>query len=65
MHFTTCKGTVGLTEKEAIEKHGEAAIECYVSSFSPLEWSLTERHSDLSCFAKIVVLKEQNNKVSP
>lgn len=56
-------GTVGYTEKEAQEKFGEAAIECYVSSFSPLEWALTERHSDLSCFAKIVVHKEKNNKV--
>jgi pyruvate/2-oxoglutarate dehydrogenase complex dihydrolipoamide dehydrogenase (E3) component len=54
---------VGLTEKEAIEVHGEAAVESYISSFSPLEWSITEQHTDLSCFAKVVVLKEQNNKV--
>jgi hypothetical protein len=54
---------VGLTEREAIEVHGEAAIESYISSFSPLEWSITEQHTDLSCFAKVVVLKEQNNKV--
>ena len=54
---------MGLTEREAHEVYGEAAVESYVSSFSPLEWSLTERDSDLSCFAKIVVLKEQNSKV--
>lgn len=56
-------GTVGLTEKEAAEVHGEDAIDCFIASFSPLEWSITDNHTDLSCFAKIVVLKEQNNKV--
>lgn len=54
---------MGLTEKEAIERHGEAAIESYVASFSPLEWSITDRHAELSSFAKVVVHKEQNNKV--
>mmetsp|Transcript_55540 Transcript_55540/g.109643 ORF Transcript_55540/g.109643 Transcript_55540/m.109643 type:complete len:597 (-) Transcript_55540:367-2157(-) len=56
-------GTVGLTEKEAIEQFGESVIESYIASFSPLEWSITEQHSDLSCFAKVVVHKELNNKV--
>jgi hypothetical protein len=56
-------GTVGLTEAEAIAQHGEGAIESYVSSFSPLEWSITDRHAELSSFAKVLVHKEQNNKV--
>ena len=56
-------GTVGYTEVEAEEKFGKDAIECYVASFSPLEWSITEHHADVSCFAKIVVHKEENNKV--
>ena len=55
---------MGLTEKEAIEQFGESAIESYIASFSPLEWSITEQHSDLSCFAKVVVHKELNNKVT-
>jgi hypothetical protein len=54
---------VGLTEAEAIAQHGEGAIESYVSSFSPLEWSITDRHAELSSFAKVLVHKEQNNKV--
>lgn len=57
-------GTVGLTEKEAITRHGESAIESYIASFSPLEWSLTENHTELSSFAKVVVHKELNNKVT-
>ena len=61
-HFFTT-GTVGLTEAEAIELHGSDNVECYISSFAPLEWSITERHGDVSCYGKIVVLKHQNNKV--
>jgi len=56
-------GTVGLTEKEAIEVHGEEDIECYISSFAPLEWSITERHSEVNCYGKIVVKKSENNRV--
>jgi pyruvate/2-oxoglutarate dehydrogenase complex dihydrolipoamide dehydrogenase (E3) component len=54
---------VGLTEAEAVAKYGEESIESYIASFSPLEWSITDQHSALSCFAKVVVLKDQNNKV--
>mmetsp|Transcript_7691 Transcript_7691/g.12776 ORF Transcript_7691/g.12776 Transcript_7691/m.12776 type:complete len:610 (+) Transcript_7691:75-1904(+) len=56
-------GTVGLTEAEAKEKYGEASVESYITSFSPLEWSLTENHADVSCFCKIVVNKDEKNKV--
>jgi len=56
-------GTVGLTEKEAIEVHGADDIECYISSFAPLEWSITERHAEVNCYGKIVVKKSENNRV--
>ena len=56
-------GTVGLSEVEAVAKYGEPAIECYVSVFTPLEWNLTNNHSELSCYAKIVVNKSDKNKV--
>lgn len=56
-------GTVGLSEEEAIASYGEAAIDCYVSSFTPLEWSIAGKSGDLTCYAKIVVNKLENNKV--
>jgi len=62
-HTPSHTGTVGLTEAEAIELHGADNVECYISSFAPLEWSITERHSEVSSYGKIVVLKHQNNKV--
>lgn len=51
-------GTVGFSEREAQEMYGEANVDAYVSAFAPLEWSITQLHSELSSFAKIVVLKE-------
>ena len=56
-------GTVGLTEDAAIEKHGEANVDSYISTFSPLEWSIANKHGDVSCYSKIVVNKTENNKV--
>jgi len=48
-------GTVGLSEIEAQEKYGASNVDCYVSSFTPLEWTIAEQYTDLSGFAKIVV----------
>lgn len=56
-------GTVGLSEDEANNMYGAENIECYVSAFAPLEWSITNNHTELSCYAKIVVLKTQREKV--
>lgn len=56
-------GTVGLTEKEAQEMYGEDAIDSYISGFTPLEWTITENHTDLSAYAKVVVNKQENERV--
>lgn len=56
-------GTVGLSEEEAQEKYGEENVDCFVSSFIPLEWSIVHDLSELRCIAKIVVEKNNNNKV--
>mmetsp|Transcript_25121 Transcript_25121/g.55720 ORF Transcript_25121/g.55720 Transcript_25121/m.55720 type:complete len:599 (+) Transcript_25121:182-1978(+) len=56
-------GTVGLTEKEAQEMYGAGAVDAYIASFSPLEWALTENHSDLSSFCKVVVLPAEKNRI--
>jgi thioredoxin reductase (NADPH) len=33
-------GTVGLTEEAARSKYGDENVDCYISAFLPLEWSL-------------------------
>jgi pyruvate/2-oxoglutarate dehydrogenase complex dihydrolipoamide dehydrogenase (E3) component len=48
-------GTVGLSEEAAIAKYGADSVDCLVSGFHPLEWSLNEaRHADVFCYNKIV-----------
>jgi thioredoxin reductase (NADPH) len=54
-------GTVGLSEEEAISKYGEESIDCYISSFQPLEWSVP--HVAEFCIAKIVVNIKDGEKV--
>ena len=48
-------GTVGLSEEAAVERYGKEGVDCYISSFSPLEWSIASKHGDVTCYAKIVV----------
>eukprot|EP01036_Dinobryon_divergens_P025468 gene25468-34019_t len=33
-------GTVGLNEQEAIDKYGADLVDCFISRFTPLEWSI-------------------------
>ncbi len=56
-------GTVGLTEDEAISQYGKDEIDCYISAFKPLEWSISEEHHDLNAFIKVVFNKSMKNKV--
>jgi thioredoxin reductase (NADPH) len=47
-------GNVGLSEEAAIEKYGADNIDCVVSAFHPLEWTLNEaHHSGIFSFAKV------------
>lgn len=56
-------GTVGLSEEQAVAEHGADKVESYISSFSPLEWALSEQHHDVSAFAKVVVLKDSDQVI--
>lgn len=56
-------GTVGLTEEEATAQFGEENVDCYISAFKPLEWSITDLHHDVNAYVKVVYNKAQNNKV--
>eukprot|EP00536_Pseudo-nitzschia_multiseries_P008333 jgi/Psemu1/257115/estExt_Genewise1Plus.C_2100048 len=54
---------VGLSEEDAIAKYGEDAIEVYHSEFLPLEWSLSQSRHDSNAFTKVVVDKNDNERV--
>lgn len=56
-------GTVGLTEEAAIEKYGAESVDCYLSEFTPLEWTVLDKGEKQKCFAKVVVNTKDNNKV--
>jgi thioredoxin reductase (NADPH) len=49
-------GTVGMSEDRAVEVFGADHVDCVVSQFSPLEWTVAEdQHQGVSCMAKIVL----------
>ena len=50
-------GTIGYTEDEAKEKMGADNVDAYLSLFTPLEWTVVQEISELTCYAKIVVDK--------
>lgn len=53
---------VGLSEDDAIEKHGAENIEVYHSEFMPLEWSLSHGRQSQTAYTKVITDKnpEQN-----
>merc|ERR1719309_1904616 len=55
-------GCCGLSEEDAIEKHGEDDVEVYHGNFWPLEWTVAHRPEN-SCYCKLVCVKSQNMKV--
>lgn len=50
-------GCVGLTEEEAVRRHGEDKIEIYHAHYKPLEYTVAEREA-AQCYVKIVCLRE-------
>jgi thioredoxin reductase (NADPH) len=55
-------GCVGLSEEDAIARYGDK-IEVYHSTFTPLEWSVVEARPQGACYAKLIVNKEDSNRV--
>ena len=52
-------GTVGVTEKEAIEQYGEENVKVYNSQFTALYQAITEEHRDPTRMKLICVGKEE------
>ena len=55
-------GSVGYSEEKAVQVFEEENVEVYHKGFVPLEWSLPHRSTE-SCWAKLIVLKNENERV--
>lgn len=50
-------GCCGLSEEDAIKRHGDDNIEIYHTLFAPLEWQYNKAHtSKRDCYVKIICL---------
>lgn len=56
-------GCCGLSEEDAISRHGQENIEVYHTNFWPLEWTLNHDRPDNACYAKLVCDKKDQNRV--
>ncbi|XP_072809315.1 thioredoxin reductase 2, mitochondrial isoform X2 [Vicugna pacos] len=50
-------GCVGLSEEEAVARHGEDSVEVYHAYYKPLEFTVPERDAS-QCYIKMVCLRE-------
>ncbi|KAJ1163586.1 hypothetical protein NDU88_004043 [Pleurodeles waltl] len=55
-------GACGLSEENALKKHGEENIEVYHSYFWPLEWTVPARDNN-KCYAKVICNKKDQERV--
>jgi thioredoxin reductase (NADPH) len=56
-------GNIGLSEEDAIARLGEDNVEVFHSYFTPLEWTVPENRPENKCYAKIIVNKQDSNRV--
>jgi thioredoxin reductase (NADPH) len=53
-------GCVGLSEETAVEKYTMDNLEVYHTLFKPLEWNFLESRDTTSCYAKVIVKKDDD-----
>lgn len=56
-------GSCGMSEEKAIETFGDANVEVYHTAFKPLEWNFLPDREDMTCFGKIIVNLQDNEKI--
>jgi len=56
-------GAVGLSEEDAIRRHGANNIEVYHVSYQPLEYKLNYYRYEQKCYGKLIVNKLDNERV--
>jgi len=55
-------GSCGLSEEKAITAFGQESIEVYHSYYTPLEFTVAERGSNV-CYCKVICNKKENERV--
>ncbi|XP_041083729.1 thioredoxin reductase 2, mitochondrial-like [Polyodon spathula] len=55
-------GSVGLSEEEAVRRHGEDSIEVFHAFYKPLEFTVAERDAS-QCYIKMVCLREGAQRI--
>ncbi|MGH0183061.1 UNVERIFIED_CONTAM: hypothetical protein FKN15_027191 [Acipenser sinensis] len=55
-------GSVGLSEEEAVRRHGEDGIEVFHAFYKPLEFTVAERDAS-QCYIKMVCLREGARRI--
>jgi len=56
-------GCIGFSEEAAIASLGAENIDVYHSGFTPLEWTVVESRPQNACYAKIIINKNDSNRV--
>lgn len=56
-------GCIGYSEEDAISKFGEENIEIFHANFTPLEWTLPKRGTDLAYLKVVCLIPEQDRIV--
>ena len=63
-------GTIGMSEELAVETYGADNVECYVSYFKPLEWTLNHEErkgvpvrGDNACYVKLITNLADDERV--
>ncbi|KAM7308678.1 thioredoxin reductase 1, cytoplasmic-like [Ixodes scapularis] len=55
-------GCIGYSEEDAISKFGEENIEVFHANFTPLEWTLPKRGTDMG-YVKVVCLTPERDRI--
>ncbi|XP_039627444.1 thioredoxin reductase 2, tandem duplicate 2 isoform X1 [Polypterus senegalus] len=55
-------GCIGLSEEEAVRRHGEENIEVFHAFYKPLEFTVSERDSS-QCYIKVVCFRNSEQKI--
>lgn len=56
-------GTIGYSEEDAYNTFQKENIDCYLTTFKPLEWNFNPNHPAEICYIKLLVNKLDNERV--
>lgn len=56
-------GTIGLSEEDAYKQFGEENVDCWLTTFKPLEWNFSSHHNAEICYIKLLTNKLDKERV--